>query len=135
MKRILLVALTLVLAVTLTTTAFAGGDKKDYKPTFDMQKVEANLIVGVQSENFGLRISAATMLGDLKSTNGVLALMKMLRTETDERARIVAALALTKIGDPVGIYAVEQTGRLDGNQRVKKLCALFYQEFQQKVNI
>ena len=135
MKRTILIALTLVLAVTLTTTVFAGVDKKEYKPAFQMDRAEANLIAGVQSENFGLRISAATMLGDLKSTSGVFALMNMLRNETDERARIVAALALTKIGDPVGIYAVKQTGRLDGNERVKKLCALFYQEYQQQENI
>jgi hypothetical protein len=132
MKRILLVALTLVLAVSLTTTAFAGADKKEFKPAFDMATVEANLIAGVQSENLGLRTSAATMLGDLKSSNGVLALMSMLRNDTDERARIVAALALTKIGDPVGMYAVKQTGRLDSNERVKKLCALFYQEHKQQ---
>jgi hypothetical protein len=135
MKRTLLVALTLVLALTLSTTAFAGTDKKEYKPAFQMDVVEANLIMGVQSDNFGLRISAATMLGELKSSNAVFALMKMLRTEGDERGRIVAALALTKIGDPVGIYAVKQTGRLDGNERVKKLCALFYQEYQQQENI
>ncbi|HTY38430.1 MAG TPA: HEAT repeat domain-containing protein [Bacteroidota bacterium] len=134
MKRMIVVALTLVLAVTLTTTAFAGADKKEYKPSFNIEQAEANLIAGVQSDNFGLRVSAATMLGDLKSTRGVIALMGMLRNESDERGRIVAALALTKIGSPVGIYAVEQTGRLDGNDRVKKLCALFYQEYQQQRN-
>jgi HEAT repeat protein len=134
MKRILLVALTLVLAVSLTTTAFAGTDKKEIKPAFQMEVVEANLIVGVNSSNFGLRVSAANMLGDLKSTGGVFALMQMLRNETDERGRIVAALALIKIGDPVGIYAVKQTGRLDGNDRVRKLCALFYQEYKAQEN-
>jgi len=132
MKRILTVALTIVLAVSLTTTAFAGTGKDENKATFDMATVEANLIAGVQSENFGLRTSAATMLGDLKCPNGVLALMSVLRNDTDERARIVAALALTKIGDPVGMYAVKQTARLDSNERVKKLCGLFYQERKQQ---
>jgi HEAT repeat protein len=135
MRRTVLVALTLVLAVTITTTAIAGVDKKEYKPAFQMEKVEANLIAGVQSDNFGLRVSAANMLGDLKSTGGVLALMHMLRNETDERGRIVAALALVKIGDPVGIYAVKQTGRLDSNDRVRRLCALFYQEYKTQENI
>ncbi len=134
MKRILLVALALVLAVTLTTTAFAGTDKKEYKPTLQMEKIEANLIAGVKSDNFGLRTSAAMMLGDLKSDGAVLALMGMLRNENDERGRIVAALALTKIGNPVGIFAVRQTARLDGNERVKKLCALFYQEYKSQEN-
>jgi len=134
MKRILLVALTIVLAVSLTTTAFAGVTKDQTKPAFNMETVEANLIMGVNSSNFGLRVSAANMLGDLKSTGGVFALMQMLRNETDERGRIVAALALIKIGDPVGIYAVKQTGRLDSNDRVRKLCALFYQEYQTQAN-
>lgn len=134
MKRTVLVALALVLAVTLTTTAFAGTDKQVTKPAFQMEVVEANLIVGVNSSNFGLRVSAANMLGDLKSSNGVFALMQMLRNETDERGRIVAALALIKIGDPVGIYAVKQTGRLDGNDRVRKLCALFYQQYKAQEN-
>jgi len=121
MKRTVLVAFIVVLAVSLTTKEFAGTDTQATKPAFQMEVDEANLIVGVQSNNFGLRVSAANMLGDLKSSRGVFALMRMLRTETDERGRIVAALALMKIGDPVGIYAVKQTGRLDGNDRVRKL--------------
>ncbi|MCX6133695.1 MAG: HEAT repeat domain-containing protein [Ignavibacteriales bacterium] len=135
MKRSVLVTLALVLAVALTTSAFARTDKQVSKPAFQMEVVEANLVIGVNSSNFGLRVSAANMLGDIKSPNGVFALMQMLRNETDERGRIVAALALIKIGDPVGIYAVKQTGRLDGNDRVRKLCALFYQEYQQQENI
>lgn len=135
MNRTVLVTLALVLTAALTMTAFAGTDKQVNKPAFQMEVVEANLIVGVKSGNFGLRVSAANMLGDIKSPNGVFALMEMLRNETDERGRIVAALALIKIGDPVGIYAVKQTGRLDGNDRVRKLCALFYQEYQQQENI
>ena len=134
MKRTLLVALTIVLAVSLTTTAFAGTGNIESKPAFQKEVVEANLIAGVNSGNFGLRVSAATMLGDLKSTGGVFALMQMLRNENDERGRIVAALALVKIGDPVGIYAVKQTGRLDSNDRVRKLCALFYQEYKAQEN-
>jgi HEAT repeat protein len=132
MKRTLLVALTLVLAVALTTTAFAGADKKDVQPTWQTEQVEANLIAGVQSSNFGLRTSAATMLSEFKTSKAVFALMGMLRNESEERGRIVAALALIKIGDPVGLYAVKQTGRLDENLRVRKLCALFYQEHEQE---
>jgi HEAT repeat protein len=126
MKRTLLVTLTLVLAVTLTTTAFAGTDKKDVQPTWQTEQVEANLIAGVQSNNFGLRLS------EFKTAKAVFTLMGMLRNESDERGRIVAAMALIKIGDPVGLYAVKQTGRLDDNVRVRKLCALFYQEHEQE---
>ena len=133
MKRTLLVALTLVLAATFATSAFAGGNPNAGAATFNKEVVEANLIAGVQSPNFGLRTSAAMMLGDIKSTNAVFSLMHMLRTETYERARIVAALALTKIGDPVGLYAVKQTARLDSNERLRKLCGLFYQVSQASI--
>jgi HEAT repeat protein len=131
MKRTLLVALTLVLAVAFTTSAFAGADRKDVQATFKNEQVEANLLAGINSNNSGLRTSAAMMLGDLRSSNAVLPLMRMLKNESDERGRIVAALALYKIGSPVGIYAVKQTARFDNSERVRKLCALFYQEFQQ----
>lgn len=131
MKRILMVTLSLVLAVAFTATAVAGSGKSAPQPAYNQAVVEANLLAGIQSDNFGLRTSAAAMLGDLKSSHAVIPLMRMLRTESDERARVVAALALFKIGDPVGIYAVKQTGRLDDNERVRKLCALFYNVFEQ----
>lgn len=130
MKRTMMVTLSLMLAVALTATAVAGSGKSAPQPAFNKEVVEANLLAGVQSENFGLRTSAAAMLGDLKSSQAVIPLMRMLRSESDERARVVAALALFKIGDPVGIYAVKQTGRLDDNDRVRKLCALFYNVFE-----
>ena len=130
MKRTLLVAITLALVVAFASTAFAGADKTSSKPAFKMELAEANLIMGVQSDNLGLRTSAAQMLGDLRSKKAVFALMGMLKNDTDERGRIAAALALYKIGDPIGIYSVKQTARLDDSGRVRKLCALFYQDFQ-----
>ena len=131
MKRSVLVIVILVLAVSFTAIANEGVEKSSAQPAFKKEVVVANLLNGVQSANFGLRTSAAAMLGDLKSPQAVFPLMRMLRTETDERARVVAALALFKIGDPVGIYAVKQTGRLDNNERVRKLCALFNSVFEQ----
>jgi HEAT repeat protein len=134
MKRTLLVVLTLVLAVAFTTSVFAGPDRKDAQATFKKEQVEANLLAGINSDNSGLRTSAAMMLGDLQSEKAVLPLLRMLKNESDERGRIVAALALDKIGSPVGIYAVKQTARFDNSERVRKLCTLFYQEFQQTRN-
>ncbi len=131
MKRSVLVIVILILAVSFTAIANEGVEKSNTQPAFKKEAVEANLLNGVQSVNFGLRTSAAAMLGDLKSSQAVIPLMRMLRTESDERARVVAALALYKIGDPVGIYAVKMTGQLDDNERVKKLCTLFYNVFEQ----
>jgi hypothetical protein len=131
MKRTLVIVAILVFAVSLTAIANEGVEKSSAVPTFKKEAVEANLLKGVESANFGLRTSAAAMLGDIRSSQAVIPLMRMLRTESDERARVVAALALFKIGDPVGIYAVKMTGQLDDNARVKKLCKLFNVVFEQ----
>lgn len=131
MKRSMLVIVILILAASFSAMANEGPEKNNAQLAFNKEAVVANLLNGVYSTNFGLRTSAAAMLGDLKSTDAVIPLMRMLRTESDERARVVAALALYKIGDPVGIYAVKMTGKLDNNERVRKLCSLFNNVFEQ----
>ena len=128
MKRSWIVVLGMTLILGLTASAFAGENPDRAKVTFNKELVEANLLKGVASTNFGLRTSSAMMLGKLKSEKALFALMKMLRMEDDERGRIVAALSLYNIGDSVGLYAVKQQARFDKSERVRKLCALFYLE-------
>lgn len=128
MKRLTMVLTGLTLSLLFTVSAIAGETPDRAKVTFNREVVEANLLAGIESTNFGLRTSAAMMLGDLKSDKAVFALMNMLRNEDDERARIVAALSLYKIGSSVGLYAVKQQARFDQSERVRKLCTLFYQE-------
>jgi HEAT repeat protein len=123
MTKLILVVLTvLTFAVTLTT---AKGNKiNDY--------TVASLIVGVNSDNFGLRTSSAYMLGELKCEKGVIPLMRMLKSEDREDARIVAALALLKIEDAKGMFAIKQAIRFDESERVKRLCTKFYNAFLEK---
>jgi HEAT repeat protein len=85
-----------------------------------------NLLIGLSSENLGLRTSSAQMLGDMLSQKAVFPLMSMLKGDEHEEARIVAALALSKIGSPVGIFAVKQATRFDESERVRKMCSNFY---------
>ncbi|NWF87927.1 MAG: HEAT repeat domain-containing protein [Ignavibacteriaceae bacterium] len=95
----------------------------------------ASLIMGINSENFGLRTSAAFMLGELKCEAGVIPLMRMLKNEEREDARIVAALALLKIGDAKGIFAIKQAVKFDQSDRVKRLCTNFYNSFNEKFTV
>ena len=87
---------------------------------------EASLIQGVSSNNAGLMVSSANLLGDLKIDNAVIPLMKMLRNSEDEGMRISAAQALVKIGDSRGIFAVKKAAEFDKSERVRNLCATFY---------
>ena len=117
--------LILLLISLITFSAFAGNNQ-GYKVN---DCTVASLIMGINSDNFGLRTSAAYMLGELKCEKGVIPLMRMLKSEDREDARIVAALALLKIGNAKGIFAIKQAIRFDESERVQKLCAAFYQAF------
>ncbi len=131
MKKLSFILLVLVVTLFVTADIFAKGPKP---PLSQMVKESAvnNLLEGLESDNFGLMTSAAYMLGELQSEKAVLPLMKILHSDASEDARIVAALALYKIGDERGLYAVKQAVRFDDSERVSKLCYKFYNAYRQE---
>ena len=92
------------------------------------KKAVENLLNGLQNDNYGPKTSSAFMLGEIRAEEAVYPLMNMLKTEDCEESRIVAALALYKIGNPKGIFAVKQATRFDNSERVRKMCTNFYNE-------
>jgi hypothetical protein len=88
-----------------------------------------SLIIGLNSDNLGLRSSSAYMIGELQLSQAVIPLLRILHTEKNEELRIAAALALYKIGSPIAINAVKQAIRFDDSERVSKLCANFYSQY------
>lgn len=97
------------------------------------QKIDENAILslleGLRSENLGLKTSCAYMLGELKVSEAIIPLMKVLRDDENEQARISSALALYKIGTPLSINAVKQAIKFDESERVSKLAANFYNNY------
>jgi HEAT repeat protein len=91
----------------------------------------ASLMMAIQSDNQGLRESAAFVLGEIKCAKAIIPLMEMLHNGEKESTRIVAALALTLIGEARGVYAVKQAVRFDTSSRVQVLCAYFYNTYYQ----
>jgi HEAT repeat protein len=121
MKKVLIP----VAAILLVSTALAG--EMSESPAMSA-RAELNLLVALTSENFGLQESAAYMLGELNSDRAVIPLMRMLRSER-ESARIVAALALCRIGDARGVYAVKRASAFDESAQVRQRCAWFYEQY------
>ena len=104
----------------------AGQNEKQQDRTIQ------SLLIGINSENLGLKSSCVYMLGELKVSEAVIPLMKILKDQNDEELKIVAALALYKIGDGRGIYAIKKSVQFEQNERVKKICDLFYKSYQGK---
>ncbi len=88
-----------------------------------------SLLIGIKSENLGLKSSCAYMLGELKISQAVIPLMKILKDPNNEELKIAAALALYKIEDGRGIYAIKKSIKFEQNERVRKICDLFYRSF------
>ena len=97
-----------------------------------------NLTSGLSSENPGLRVSSALILGqliDIKFVEGentskaLFPLMKMLNKGISDEERIAAALALYKIGDNRGIYKLKTSAKFENSKRVQDICYKLYYEF------
>ena len=115
-------AIVLMLVVLMSSVLFAGP-----KETVN-SNVEENLIVGLQSENLGLKTASAYMLGEYGTDKSVIALMKVLKSGQTEEESISAALALTKINTEKARFAVKQRAKFDESERVRRYCKLLYQQ-------
>jgi len=117
----------LALIFAFTSAVFASSDKKK------TEAVEDNLIAGLQSDNLGLKTSAAYYLGEYKSSKSVIALLKVLKNGETEEERISAAVALSKINTELARFAVKRRAKFDDSERVRNLCQRFYQESLQNI--
>ena len=97
-----------------------------------IKKGEVNLLIALNSDNYGLKSSAAQILGDIKSEKAVIPLMRILKSSDDECLRIIAALSLYKIHNAMGMFAVKQAVRFDESARVRKMCLNFYLDSEKK---
>lgn len=126
-----MIKLILVLISLSSFSAFAGNNHGNKVKDATV----ASLIMGINSDNYGLRTSSALMLGELKCEQGVIPLLRMLKSEEREDARIAAALALLKIGNTKGIFAIKQAIRFDQSERVRRLCTHFYNSYIEKSSV
>ena len=121
------------LSVILLVLVFAGATLAGSKTT-NANSVEDNLLVGLSSDNLGLKTSSAYMLGEYGTSKSVNSLLKVLKSGDTEEERISAAIALTKINTALTRFAVKQNAKYDDSERVRKLCALFYNQSVEKNN-
>jgi HEAT repeat protein len=125
MKRTGLIFGVIALAIILALPATAGNLRKELgEAKYDL--AVQNLLKGVSSDNIGLRRSSIYQLGQLEAQDGVIPLMRVLRSCTDEGCRVAAAWALCKIGDDRGVYAVKQAVRFDDSRKVQLHSAWYY---------
>lgn len=117
---------TILISVLLLSSTAIAKDELDPAVKAKYKTIEANLLVGLKSDNEGLRTSCAYYLGEYKSEKAVLDLMKILRDDECYAARIVAALSLIKIGNRQSVYMVQRTSLFNEYEGVRKMSEKFY---------
>lgn len=125
------ISIVLAIVFTLTSFSLAAGPNKRMSGV-QKDKAVQNFLVGLKTGNAGLQSSSAFYLGELSSSEAVLPLMKVLKSNPEEELRIQAALALLKIGDARGIYAIKRAIQFDESKRVRDICTKFYYAYQSK---
>jgi hypothetical protein len=119
----------LILSTLLFTTFSYAEVNKTVPKANSYEAIELNRLIGLASDNQGLRVSCAFNLGEMKSKNAVLPLMNLLREGATSEERIIAALSLVKIGDPQGVYLVSRLAKFHECEKTRRMCEKFYNGF------
>ena len=104
------VVLTAVFFFLITSTSFAADqpktDAKQFNESGFPVKAINNLIVGIQSDNEGLKKSSIYYAGIYELKEMVEPLIELLNKEKDTDMRVLIALTLYKIGNKDGLKAI-----------------------------
>jgi hypothetical protein len=128
MKAKAFAAILLLASVLLTSPSFARANGNAPKAN-TYEAIELNRLIGLASDNAGLKVSCAFNLGEMKSKKAVIPLMQMLREGSSDEERIIAALSLIKIGDPQGVYMVGRSGIFNDFNKTRRTCEKFYKSY------
>ncbi len=117
----------LVFVLALTINIFAGVPHQKNQKAHKL--IEKNLLMGLNSENRGLRISSAYYLGELGFSTSVIPLMKLFHNTDTEEERIMAAVSLYKLGDARGLWAIQRSIIFDDSERVRRTLTNFHMHY------
>jgi len=98
--------------------------------TMSEKEYNQYLINSLKDKNIGIRTSAAQLLGERKVEEAVDPLVNMLKSEKKNGARIIAALALYKIGDKSVLPELKKVARCDKCKSVRAVVTGIIQEMQ-----
>jgi galactitol-specific phosphotransferase system IIC component len=81
------------------------------------------LLDSMKDKNVGIRTSAAILLGERRVMAAKEPLVRMLTRDKAYQARIIAGLALLKLGDVEALSIVQKCAKSDKNQTVRHVLA------------
>jgi len=121
-----------VFAALILLTFFGNGYSQS-QVIGDLTKqkgAKANLEMGIQSENIGVRESTIYFTGKYRLIEMEDELIAQLQVEKDSDIRVLIGLALFRMGSEKGMETLADTKSTDSNPRVRRMFASIYNEYQ-----
>jgi len=110
----------------------------DLVPSTNKSAIVENLIIGINSENEGLKTSAAMVMTEVIDnaiaspedfSSSLIPLLNMLDNGSTEMERISAAVALYSLNNGIGVYRLRGSARFDASEKVRIVSKNLYYAF------
>lgn len=88
-----------------------------------------NLIMGIQSENDGVRESSIYLAGQYRFIDTEDALIKQLKVERRSDIKVLIGLALFRMNSEKGMNELQRAALRDKDQHVKNMSQAIYNEY------
>lgn len=118
--------LVLVLGLLLTNNLLAQNTLAEF--TKNKYALD-NLIMGIHSENEGVRKSAIYFAGKYKVVETAQELIDQLNLEENASIKILIGLALFEMNSKEGLEAVKKLSESDTNIKVRRMATFIYNEY------
>jgi len=120
-------ALVAVLFVLLVTDSFGQNQKLSEvsKHEYALQ----NLVMGIHSENDGVRESSIYLAGQYRFIDTEDALLKQLKVEKNSDIKVLIGLALFRMNSEKGMNELQRLATKDENPRVRRMSSAIYSEY------
>ncbi|KUO59629.1 hypothetical protein APF79_05660 [bacterium BRH_c32] len=122
MKKLVLslVAILLLVNFTYANTDFTDGIKKN---------AIASLVIGIKSDNMGLKRNCIYFAGKYKIAETTDALIAELDKTDNAKLKVLIALSLYMIGEEEGIDAVYKLANRENDNYVKRMAKAIIDEY------
>ena len=120
-------ALVAILFVFLVTDTFGQNQKISdlSKHKYALQ----NLVLGIHSENKGVRESSIYLAGQYRFIDTENALIEQLKVEKDSDIKVLIGLALFRMNSEKGMNELQMLTKKDSNPRVRRMSQAIYNEY------
>lgn len=116
-----------ILFLLLFTESF--GQNKQVSELTNHQYALQNIVMGIHSENSGVRESTIYFAGKYRFIDTEEELIKQLKVEKESDIRVLIGLALFRMNSEKGMNKLQELAENDVNPRVRRMSQAIYNEY------